>query len=168
MKGSKRQRTGPAPPVLAVVALLLAVGVVATAPLTFTFAKYYTEGTALASGRVAKWDIVLDSPVETDKGCEECECAYLKFNAPGTKTYTVTVTNNSEVMAAAPVLTLEEDDIAHKHGAFTYTITRTDGTSNLAPGGTATYELKIVNAGTTGVQDAYVALHIKAQTEQID
>jgi len=166
MKGNTGRRAGQASPVLVLLALLLTVGVVATTPLAF--AKYATNAMASASVQVAKWEITLDSPVEIDEDCKECECAYLKFNAAGTKTYNVTVTNNSEVTAAAPVLTLEEDDIAYANGAFTYTITRTGTTGSLEPGDVATYELKIVNAGTTGVQDAYIALHIKAHTEQID
>jgi len=53
MKGNIGRRVGPAPPILAVVALLLTLGVVATAPLAY--ARYVAAATFEASARVAKW-----------------------------------------------------------------------------------------------------------------
>ena len=53
MKLQSSHRRGGAPPVLALAALLLTIGVVASTP--FVFAKYAANGTAGASAKVAKW-----------------------------------------------------------------------------------------------------------------
>ena len=53
MKGKIIRSRGNAPPVVTLVALLLALGVAATTPLAF--AKYYGNGSVTASARVAKW-----------------------------------------------------------------------------------------------------------------
>ena len=55
MRGKMIRRRGNAPPVLALAALLLALGVVATTPLVFTIAKYAASATAAANAKVAKW-----------------------------------------------------------------------------------------------------------------
>jgi hypothetical protein len=53
MKGKFRRRAGPAPPILALAALVVALLVAATTPLAV--AKYVANGTGSASGTVAKW-----------------------------------------------------------------------------------------------------------------
>ena len=53
MKAKSKRLAGPTPPILAMVALLLTLGVVATTPLAF--AKYVASGMVTASARVAKW-----------------------------------------------------------------------------------------------------------------
>ena len=55
MKKLNGRNPQQAPPVLALVTLLLIIGVVASAPLTLT--KYVTTGTITVSARVAKWDV---------------------------------------------------------------------------------------------------------------
>ena len=66
MKGNfgRRAGLGPAPPILAMVALLLTLGVVATTPLAF--AKYVASGMVTASARVAKFSFgVVSTQPET-------------------------------------------------------------------------------------------------------
>jgi hypothetical protein len=55
MKGKFRRRAGPAPPILALAALVVALLVAATTPLAL--AKYVANGTGSATGTVAKWDV---------------------------------------------------------------------------------------------------------------
>jgi len=55
MKGKIIHSRGNAPPVLALVALLLALGVAATVPMAFTNAKYVASAKVDASAQVAKW-----------------------------------------------------------------------------------------------------------------
>lgn len=54
MKGKAFFSRSPALPILALAALLLTLGVVATTP--FTLAKYASSATATASGQIAKWE----------------------------------------------------------------------------------------------------------------
>jgi len=63
MKCNIARRAGQAPPVLAMLALLLTVGVVATTPLAM--AKYVASGTVSASARVAKWDVKFTTQPDT-------------------------------------------------------------------------------------------------------
>lgn len=93
MKGNFRRRVGPAPPILAVVALLLTIGVVATTPLAY--AKYAHSATVTASARVALWDLeITQAPSTTGIGFVSGAA-----QSPGLTNQVVKIKNNSEVMA---------------------------------------------------------------------
>jgi len=66
MKVNNGKQAGPAPPVLAMIALLLAIGVAGTTPIAFTQAKYTAQGMVTASARVAKWQIEYYSDADGD------------------------------------------------------------------------------------------------------
>jgi len=104
MKCKHTSRAGKAPPVLAMLVLLLTVGVVATTPLAF--AKYVASANAAATARVAKWDFYYytndnktPSGLFTDPA-QPFSTAYLsgtKREGPGS--YDFCVFSSSEVMA---------------------------------------------------------------------
>ena len=100
MKHKFFARRAPAPPVLAVVALLLTVGVVATMP--FTWAKYTATATATTgSARVAKWNIYYHTEDNTPGGLWSAgSTAYLGSDLrEGPGLYRFCAFSNSEVAA---------------------------------------------------------------------
>ena len=99
MKSNIGRRTAPATPVLAIVALLLAIGVVGTTP--WVFAKYTASATVSASGKVAKWNTYYYTETATPGGLwSPGSTAYRPDGShEGPGNYNFCVFGNSEVAA---------------------------------------------------------------------
>ncbi|MCL1887560.1 MAG: hypothetical protein FWF96_01650 [Kiritimatiellaeota bacterium] len=99
MKSNIGRRAAPATPVLAIVALLLTIGVVATTPLAF--AKYAANATVAASARVAKWDVVFTQHPSAVHAAYNEAGTFLSTSTwtPTTSALTFKIKNNSEVAA---------------------------------------------------------------------
>ena len=69
MKARSKQLAGPAPPILAMVTLLLTLGMVATTPLAL--AKYVASATVTASARVAKFSFKVTTTEFKNQGGEK-------------------------------------------------------------------------------------------------
>ncbi|MDR2687026.1 MAG: hypothetical protein LBB75_04680 [Oscillospiraceae bacterium] len=128
---------GTRPPVLATVALLLALGVVATTPLALT--KYEANGTGSATGTVAKWSVAQGASI-TPAPAGALTVYRNATHISGNTSYTFGITIDSEVATDIIVKPkyyngagTECDDIGDGAGANSSPIT---SISQTAGGGT--------------------------------
>jgi len=134
-----------------------------------TMCKYTASAAVQASGTVAKWEVQLEGKLPPASN------GIVKFSSTHvTEDFTVYVKNQSEVaaMPGTPVVTFGTSygDMSFSTSyRATVTLTRTDGTGVLAPGGTATYKMTVsMPFGGSGCEDGYTTVNVKFTAVQVD